>query len=501
MHKEPPLAHTVNSMQAEVFLLRLSSDYRKNVDTMHALLRVDDSFDLIERTLTVGKDEMTLYYIDGFVKDGEMQRIMQYFFGLEGLGEGQDAARVFASSHVPYVEVDCTEDTDTLITMVLSGATALLGSTFGGTAIVIDARTYPSRSTEEPSSDKVIQGSHDGFVETLIFNTALIRRRLRTPNLTVKYTSVGSESRSDIALVYMEDRVDREYRAKIEERLSAITAKNLAMGTQSLTEVFVPRRWYNPFPKVRLIERPDAAAACISEGSIILLCDTSPQAMVLPTAIFDFLQESDDYYMPPLTGTYLRVLRILILILSFCLTPTWYLLLQNREILPPALAFILPQDTGALPILLQLLLVELAVDGLKLASMNTPDLLANSLSVIGALLLGEFAVSLGWLSEAVIFYMAVVTIAAFSQQNYELGYAIKFLRIITLLLTALLGVVGYVLGLVIVSVCLLTNRTASGTRGYLYPLFPFNGKALLRLLIRLPKSRVDGKQETKEQKK
>ena len=471
--------------------MQLTPDYRRNVAMMHARLRVNDSFDLIERTLQIGEDEMTLYYIDGFVKDGEMQRIMQYFFSLKGLGKGEGAAERFASSHVPYVEVECTQNADTLVTMVLAGATAVLGSTFGDTAIVIDARTYPARSTEEPSSDKVIQGAHDGFVETLIFNTALIRRRLRTTDLTVKYVSVGSESHTDIALCYMESTVNREYLARIEERLAEIKAKNLVMGTQSLSEVLVPRRWYNPFPKVRLIERPDAAAACISEGSIILLCDTSPQAMVMPTALFDFLQESDDFYMPPLTGSYLRILRILILILSYALTPTWYLLLEYRDVLPNGLSFIVPQNAGALPILLQLLLVEIAVDGLKLASMNTPDLLANSLSVIGALLLGEFAVGLGWLSEAVIFYMAVVTIAAFSQQNYELGYAIKFLRIITLILTALLGVIGYVLGHLVVTVCLLTNRTVSGKHGYLYPFIPFNGRAFLRLLIRLPKSRVE----------
>ena len=142
-------------------------------------------------------------------------------------------------------------------------------------------------------------------------------------------------------------------------------------------------------------------------------------------------------------------------------------------------------------ILLQLLLVEFAVDGLKLASMNTPDVLANSLSVIGALILGEFAIGIGWLCEPVIFYMAVVTIAAFSQQNYELGYALKFLRMITLVLTAIFGVYGYVAGLFLLFVCLLTNRTMSGHYGYLYPLIPFNGRALFRHFIRLPKARVE----------
>lgn len=478
----------------------LSENYRENVEMMKSLLRVDESFDLIGRTLSVGRDELTLFYIDGFVKDGEMQRIMQYFFSLDGLPKGKDAAERFISGHVPYVEVESSESVDLLVQMVLSGATVALGSTFGAQAVIIDARTYPARNTDEPPSDRVLRGAHDGFVETLIFNTALLRRRLRDPRLTMKYMSVGSRSKTDIAVCYLEGKADPEYLASVIQRIEDISTETLAMGLQSLEEMLLPRRWFNPFPKSRRLERPDAAAASVAEGSILIICDTSPQVLVLPTTLFDFFQETDDYYMPPLTGSYLRILRQLILILSFALTPTWYLCLMYSDILPSGLSFIIPTETGALPIFLQLLLVEIAVDGLKLASMNTPDVLANSLSVIGALILGEFAVGIGWLSESVIFYMAVVTIAAFSQQNYELGYALKFLRIITLTLTALVGWFGYLLGVLLLLLCLFTNRTMSGKYGYLYPLIPFNGAAFLRHMIRLPKARVEKKKEKSKEK-
>lgn len=474
---------------------QLSSDYKVNTEMLKKLLRVGESFDLICRTLSVGEDELTLFYIDGFVKDGEMQRIMQYFFSLKGLPKGEDAAVRFVQSNVPYVEVEKSDSVELLLQMVLSGATVVLGSTFGAQAVIIDARTYPARNTDEPPSDRVLRGAHDGFVETLIFNTALIRRRLRDPNLTMKYMSVGSRSKTDIAVCYLEGKADPEYLESIIKRIESIKTETLAMGLQSLEEMLLPRRWFNPFPKSRRLERPDAAAAGVAEGSILIICDTSPQVLVLPTTLFDFFQETDDYYMPPLTGSYLRILRQLILLLSFALTPTWYLLLQYSDILPNGLAFIVPTETGALPIFLQLLLVELAVDGLKLASMNTPDVLANSLSVIGALILGEFAVGIGWLCESVIFYMAVITIASFSQQNYELGYAFKFLRIITLSLTALLGWIGYLLGVLLLLACLFTNRTMSGKYGYLYPLIPFNGPAFLRHMIRLPKARVEKKKE------
>lgn len=465
----------------------LSSDYARNVADMDAALRVGKSFDLIKRRLFVGQDEVTMYYLDGFIKDGEMLRLMQYFLGLDGLGDGSDAAVNFMDKSVPYVEVSCSGKVDDLILTVMSGAALMLGSTFGDKALMIDMRTYPARTTEEPENDRVMQGARDGFVETLIFNTALIRRRLRDPRLTMQYKNLGGSSKTDVVICYMEGVADQKYVDALSRRLDEIHPASLTLGFQSLAEMLIPRRWYNPFPKIRSTERPDAAAAQLVEGSVLILCDTSPQVMVLPTSIFDFMQETDDYYFPPVTGTYLRLLRLFIFILSFVLSPTWYLLLRHADRLPEAFAFIVPSDPGELPLLLQLFLVELAVDGLKLASMNTPNLLSNSLSVIGGLILGDFAVTIGWLSPDVIFYMAVIAIAGFSQQSHELSYSVKFLRLICLTLTALFDLPGYIIGLLLFPVLVCINRTLNGSFSYLYPLIPFNGKALVRLLFRVRK--------------
>ncbi len=473
----------------------LSEDYKTNVTTLTSILGVDKSFDVISRRLPIGEDELTLFYIDGFVKDGVTLRLMQYYLTKKSLGSGEDAAQSFIDTGVPYVEVELSEDLDNLVTMVLSGATVMLGSTFGRRAIVVDTRTYPARSTEEPQSDKVMQGARDGFVETLIFNTALIRRRLRDPHLVMHYQNIGGASGTDIVVCYLEGRADEKYVRQIKRLLSEVKPDSLTLGYESLAETLIQRRWYNPFPKIRTTERPDCAAAHLVEGSVLVLCDTSPQVMILPTSIFDFLQETEDYYLPPLTGSYLRLVRFFTFCLALILTPTWYLLLRYPNILPPSLGFLIPDDPGILPILLQLFLVEFAIDGLKLASMNTPDLLANSLSVIGGLILGDFAVQIGWLSPDVIFYMAIVAIASFTQQNSELGYAFKFLRMLSLLLTALFGWVGYLAGFILVPILVATNRTVTGSRSYLYPLIPFDGRALLHLIIRLPKRAVKRAQE------
>jgi stage V sporulation protein AF len=332
-----------------------------------------------------------------------------------------------------------------------------------------------------------MQGARDGFVETLIMNTALIRRRIRDPGLTMEYFNIGGSSATDVAVCYVKGIADEESLSNIRKKLSEVRPKSLTLGYQSLAETLIRRGWLNPFPKIRTTERPDTAAAQLMEGSIIVLCDTSPLAMILPTSIFDYLEETGDFYSPPLTGSYLRLVRMAILLLSVIITPLWYLALEYQQLLPDSLLFLVPDDPGALPIILQLLLAEVAIDGLKIASMNTPDILSNSLSVVGALILGDFAVEVGWLSGDVILYMAFVAIANFAQQNYELGYAFKFMRVLTLILTAILGIWGFVAGILLFILAVATNNTVLG-KGYLYPLIPLNLKDLGRLIIRQRKT-------------
>lgn len=466
----------------------LTESYEENVSLMDDRLRIGKSFDLIRRSMRVGKHRLTLYYIDGFVQTASMQKLLMYLVTVKDFGDGSpDAAYHFAETHVPTIEVDVTNSVDTLILMTLSGCCALLCDGFGSNAIVIDLRTYPAREASEPENDRVMRGSRDGFVETLIFNTAMIRRRIRDPALTVEYINVGRESRTDMALLYMAGKADMNYVRQLAEKLKKLDTSSLSLGHRSVSESLLRKNWLNPFPRIRTTERPDAAAATILEGGILLLCDNSPEAMIFPTHFFDFLQETDDYYFPPLTGTYLRILRHVVFWLTVLVTPTWYLLLQNPQWIPPWLQMIVPQNPGKLPILCQLFLTEFALDGLKLASLNTPSILSNSLSVVGGLLLGDFAVTVGWLSPDVILYMAFVGIANFTQSNYELGYAFKYMRMLLLLLTAVFHVWGYIGGIGIIFLLLLTNRTVGGKRDYLYPLIPWNGKALVRLLFRLKK--------------
>ena len=435
----------------------------------------------------IGNKKAVFFFIDGFCKDELMQKLLQFLMGLKKEDLPQKASDL--NKVMPYVEVDVSEDFEIIIKNILSGVFAVLIDGYEE-CILIDSRTYPARGVEEPEKDKVLRGSKDGFVETVVFNTALIRRRIRSTDLRMEILTAGKTSKTDIVLCYMDTRVDHEFLKKIKDRINDIKVDALTMNQESLAECLFTSKWYNPFPKFKYTERPDTAAAQILEGNIIILVDNSPSAMILPISILDTVEEADDYYFPPITGTYLRISRFLIFILTYFMTPTFLLVMQNQQWIPDVFQFIIVKETMHVPLVWQFLILELAIDGLKLAAINTPSMLSTPLSVMAALVLGEFSVKSGWFNAEVMLYMAFVAIANYTHQSYELGYAVKFFRMINLVLTAIFNVWGYILGLVLFAVAIIRNKMVSG-QSYLYPLLPFSFKKLGKALIRgrLPDSR------------
>ena len=467
---------------------QLTKDLSENQKILDDLLGAGRNFDVINRDLYIGDRKGRLYVIDGYGDDGVIERITSFLLGQGGtLGKYASNMQEFIDRCVSFCEVDCENQVDKILTGAFIGKTILLLDGFDSCAM-IDAKKFPGRGVEEPSDGKVLRGSHDGFVETLVQNTALLRRRIRDPHLTLENHKVGGRSQTDVVLAYMNNQVNQGDLDELRKKLDAIDVGSIAMSQESVAEAIVKPQWYNPFPKVRYTERPDTATACIMEGDIILLVDNSPSVMLMPTSLFDFMEEANDYYFPPLVGTYLRYLRIIVMLLALFITPVWYLLVKDASRVPEALSFIVPEEPGSVPLLLQLLLLDFVVDLLKLASLNTPDALSNSFSMLGALILGDFAVQARWLVPEVLVYMAFVAIANFAQPSFELGYALKLTRMLFLILVALLDVWGLILGTAGLFVMLLSTRPILG-RGYLYPVIPFDGKALGRLLIRQPISR------------
>lgn len=459
-----------------------TTDYNTNLQIISDALRSEQSFDLVRRDLIIADRKAALFFIDGLLKDDITEKILEFFYKYVK-SENFKSALYFAQSAVPYVEVEVTSDLKKICTDVLSGISALIIEDFTE-VILLDTRTYPQRSTSEPDNDKVLHGSRDGFVETLINNTALIRRRIRDTNLTVKAYSVGTQSHTDIAVIYMENKVDKKLLANLDKRLKAIDVPSLTMNQQSLVEALYKNLWYNPFPKVKHTERPDTTASAILDGNIVILVDNAPSALLLPTSIFDVLEEADDYYFPPVTGTYLKLARYFITIVTVLITPLWLLALQNPDYCPEFFRFVLLDEPQNIPVFWQLILMEVGIDGLRLAALNTPNILTTPLSIIGAIALSEFAVESGWVSMEAILYMALVTVANFTQPNFELGYSFKFCRVLLLVLTYIFNVWGFIIAFIINLVLLCTNRTLS-SKSYLYPLVPFNGKEFLRKILRI----------------
>lgn len=457
--------------------------FSRDVESLCKTLCTDKNFDIVKRELIIGEKRAVMIFIDGFIKDEVFEKILEFFYRitpkqLDKVGDMEQFSKAFT----PYVEVGYESDQNLVVSAVLSGQTAILIEGIND-ALLVDTRTYPVRSVGEPEKDRSLRGARDGFVETFIFNTAMIRRRIRDPRLRMEYMQIGKSSKVDVAVSYIDGLADNTVVQKLKKRLSQITLSGISMTSQALVEVLVPSAFFNPFPKVRFTERPDFASACLLEGKILLVMDNSPSVMIFPNSIVDFMKETDDYYFPPLTGTYVRILRFIVSVLTVILTPLALILMNNPDILPDWLAFVATKEEYMIPFLAQFLLLEFVIDGLRLASLNTPNTLSNSLGIIGGLILSEFAINAGWFVSETVIYMAFVAIASYAQPSFEMGYAMKFSRIFILILSQLFGFLGFGAGVVLSLLVAAFSKTLSG-RCYLYPIIPFSPKNFAKIFIR-----------------
>lgn len=461
------------------------SDFTKsaaeNFDLLKSALRVNSSFDILTREVKIAGRASHFFFIDGFIEEAMAEKLMQFFYSLKP--ENLENIDMFLENGMPYTEVEKADKVETVVTQFLSGVTVLVIDGYDE-CILIDCRTYPARSVTEPWKDRVLRGSRDGFVETLVHNAALLRRRIRDPHFCMEMFGVGTRSRSDVVMCYIDDKVEKPLVEDIRKRIDEIDVESLTMNIESLAECLFKHKWINPFPKFKYSERPDTAAAAVLDGNIVIMVDNSPAVMIIPTSIFDMVEEADDYNFAPVIGTYLRLSRFLFTIVTMFLTPVWMLLISNPQWLPEWLSFITVSDKITVPVILQLLLLELAVDGLKMAAVNTPTLLSTPLSIIAGIVVGEYAVSSGWFNTESLLYMAVVTVGTYSQASFEMGYAMKFVRVITLCLTAAFNVYGFVAGVIISIICIVFNKTISG-KSYIYPIIPFNANDLKRSIFRV----------------
>lgn len=465
--------------------MALFQTLQENIDYMEANLPIGTSFDLITRNLFLGETRAYFVGVNGFCKTDILQQIFSDLQNPLYVADGkvEDIVR-YMDAKIGYVQTSLADSWEDILRNVLSGPSVLFIDGFDQ-AILIDVRTYPARGISEPELERVTRGSRDGFVETLLFNANLIRRRVRSNKLTFAMHSVGTESKTDVCVAYLSGIVNKGLLDKLSQTLDSLQAASLTMGTKSLEELLLHKHWWNPLPSIQMTERPDVACSYLLEGHILILVDNSPLVLILPCTIFQFTQSPEDYYKSPSVGTYFRLVRFLCIPVSLLLLPLFLLFTAHFPELSQKWGLLASGEIGPARLIFYVFTVEFLLDLFKYSSSLSSGKFSGSLSLIGGLLIGDIVVSLNWASVEVLFYGAVTLLTSLSISSTEFSDGLRLYRILLIAATGFWGLPGFLAGLALVLVSAATTPTFGGF-SYFWPLFPFNGKALGRLLFRSP---------------
>lgn len=441
------------------------------------------SFDVTFREMVFGGVRCGFLYMNGFAKDTALIEVIKRLTYADEAEMDDRPLEALKDKLVAHIQVESLEKFDEVIDKTLAGMTALFVEG-ARAALVIDAKSFPTRSTSEPDLERVVRGARDGFVETLMTNVTLIRRRLRDPRLKFEVVQVGERTKTDVCIAYIQDVAAPELIDTFRNKVEKVVIDGIPLGEKQLEEILVSKGGWNPYPLVRYSERPDVVAAHLLEGHVVLLADTSPSAMILPCTIFQLMQHAEEYRQTPAVGTYFRWVRYFGIIASLFLLPVWYLMVVHPELKPAGMEWLGPEKTARLPVIVQFLIAELGVDLMRMAAVHTPTPLATAMGLIAAILIGQIAVETGMFVNEVIMYMAVATIGTFATPSYELGMANRISRIILLMAAAFLGVPGLVAATTVWLITLTVQRSYNSP--YMWPFIPFNAKALYTVLVRRP---------------
>ncbi|MFJ8245355.1 spore germination protein [Peribacillus asahii] len=440
------------------------------------------SYDIGVRKIQVLKKDVHIYYVTGLVDSALIVHILEELVDCNDTERATSKVAEIVENRIIHQQVTPIDKMDELVDQVLSGLIVVVvdGNPKG---YVVDVRTYPGRQPDEPDTEKVVRGSRDGFVENIVINTALTRRRIRDERLRFEMLKVGERSKTDVAIGYIEGVVNKDLLDVIRKELNTIKLDGLPMADKTVEE-FIVKQGYNPYPLIRYTERADIAAAHLLEGHIVIYVDTSPSVILTPATIFHHMQHVEEFRQSPATGTFVRWVRFLGIAASLFLLPVWFLFILDPGLLPEKLEFVGPNDKTKIPIVVQIFIAEIGIEFLRLAAIHTPTSLATAMGLIAAVLIGQIAIDVGLFVPEVILYASVATIGTFVTPSYELGVANKIARLGILALVAIFKVPGLMIGFTLYFL-LLGNLKAFATP-YLWPFLPFNPKAFSHILFRRP---------------
>ncbi len=462
---------------------RIHKELDHTISYLKELLGIGECFDVIFREYRVGRKRAASFSINGMTNDVLLTNVFQDIFTLSPEELNVNTLQKVFYQRVTHSQVKLVDNMNDAVTSLLSGE-LLFFIDDEEQVIIIDARAYPVRAPSESNIEKVTRGSRDSFVETLPFNTTLIRRRLRDPNLRFEIIKVGSRSKTDVAVCYIHDITNPKLVDIVKKRLNGVKIDGLPMAEKAVEEYIVGTSVWNPLPKVRYTERPDVAVVHLLEGHVCVLVDTSPNILILPTTFWHHLQHVEEFRQNVTVGTYLRLVRMGAVIFSLLLPPLWLALVIQPHLLPATLTFLGPKDPGIIPLGIQFLLAEFGIEMVRMATVHVPSAQSTALGFIGAFMLGEFATKVGLFGNETIFYIAVATVGTFATPSFELAMAVRLFRLALVVLVIFLKMPGLIAGMAAILIMMLTSRSFGVP--YLWPLVPFDYQAMKDLIIRLP---------------
>ncbi|GMB07785.1 spore germination protein [Thermolongibacillus altinsuensis] len=458
----------------------ISSNLKENEQFFKDAIGVGTSFDLGVRKLKVLKTDVHLYYCNGLCDTQYIIKLLEILVEANDRERQTSKVKTVIENRLVHQQVNPIENLDEAVDFLLTGLILLFieGET---TAFAVDVRSYPGRQPEEPDTEKVVRGARDGYVENIIVNTALTRRRIRDERLRFEMLQIGERSKTDVCIAYIQDVANPGLVELIKKELQEIKIDGLTMADKTVEE-FLVKQGYNPYPLVRYTERPDVAANHLLEGHVLVMVDTSPSVIITPTTYFHHVQHAEEYRQSPAVGTFVRWVRFFGIIASLFLLPLWSLFVLEPSLLPKNLAYIGPNEKANIPILVQLLIADIGIEFLRMAAIHTPTPLSTAMGLIAAALIGEIAINVGLFVPEVILYVSIAAIGSFATPSYELSVANKISRLILLIVIAAFGVPGFMIG-VTAYVLFLVNIRSLNTP-YLWPFIPFDPGAFMQILVR-----------------
>lgn len=427
------------------------------------------SFDVVYRSITIDGKHAYLIFLSSLSDPSLLSDLVEGFV--------ITASNGLAITFYPGAVTTLYKQQEALVNMLSGQCLVLLEDS--DAYYCIETRSYPSRQNGEPSVEKSVRGAHDGFVENIIFNVGLVRRRIRDPQLCVKIAKKGIKTKTDIAYLYLEKLVDVDVLEDFEHRLRDMQECEI-INERNLCESLYGKTW-NPYPHVRYSERPDICAIHLLQGYVIVLCDNSPSAMILPTTFFEQTKQMEEYTQTTLVALFTRMLRLIGIAFSLYLLPLWIALVVDQN---PTMLQLPMHDIRLYEFGFQIIFADVVVEWLRQSLIHTPTVLSGIMSFVAVFVLGDMAVELGAYTKEILIMIALCNIGNLLTPSYELSLANKLFRILIGLCALCFGTSGFCFAVLVHISVLLSTKTIKYP--YLYPFIPFSWKEFKRIWLGEP---------------